>query len=102
MVDMPIFCISISFRNDRQHASAEIDFTRHIHILRGRAAAPTEDGESLPGEDLVAWVNLGKEHMPRTEDLPLISNFGTYFDLLPRNVHPINAAMDVYVSLSNP
>ena len=49
MVDMPIFCISISFRNDRQHASAEIDFTRHIHILRGRAAAPTEDGESLPG-----------------------------------------------------
>ena len=55
------------------------------------------DGESIDGEDLVAWVNLGKEHLPRTEDVPLISNFGTYFDLLPRNVHKVNAAMDVFV-----
>ena len=46
---------------------------------------------------MVAWVNLGKEHLPRTEDVPLISNFGTYFDLLPRNVHKVNAAMDVFV-----
>ena len=92
------------------------------------------DGESLRQTDLVAWVNLGKEHVPRTEDVPLISNFGTYFDLcarprltcphtraslfrrpagaapslrqrldrvvrrLPRNIHPVNAAMDVYVA----
>ena len=43
--------------------------------------------------DLVAWVTLGKEHLPRTEDLPLISNFGTYFDLLPHNRFPVNAAL---------
>ena len=54
------------------------------------------DGESIEQTDLVAWVTLGKEHLPRTEDLPLISNFGTYFDLLPRNVHDVNAAMDVF------
>lgn len=53
------------------------------------------DGESIVQTDLVAWVTVGKEHLPRTEDLPLISNFGTYFDLLPRNVFPVNAAMDV-------
>jgi len=56
------------------------------------------DGENLTQTDLVAWVTLGKEHLPRREDLPLISNFGTYFDLLPRNVHPANGAMDVYVA----
>ena len=55
------------------------------------------DGESIAQQDLVAWVTLGKEHLPRTEDLPLISNFGTYFDLLPQNVHAVNAAMDVFV-----
>jgi len=55
------------------------------------------DGESLAQADLVAWVTLGKEHVPRSEDLPLISNFGTYFDLVPRNMHSGNAAMDVYV-----
>ena len=54
------------------------------------------NGESIEQKDLVAWVSLGKEHLPRTEDLPLISNFGTYFDLLPRNVHDVNAAMDVF------
>ena len=43
--------------------------------------------------DLVAWVTLGKEHLPRTEDLPLISNFGTHFDLLPHNRFPVNAAL---------
>ena len=35
------------------------------------------DGEGIMREDLVAWVTLGKEHLPRTEDLPLISNFGS-------------------------
>ena len=40
-------------------------------------------------------MTLGKEHLPRTEDLPLISNFGSFFDVLPRNVHRLNAAMDV-------
>ena len=53
------------------------------------------DGDSLQQADLVAWVTVGKEHLPRTEDVPLISNFGTFFDLLPHNMHQGNAAMDV-------
>jgi Cu2+-containing amine oxidase len=74
---------------------------RSVYDLFGPAQPYTSldsfvDGEGLEQQDLVAWVTVGKEHVPRTEDLPLISNFGTYFDILPRNVHRANAAMDVY------
>jgi Cu2+-containing amine oxidase len=41
------------------------------------------DGDSIEDEDLVAWVTLAKEHLPRNEDIPLIRNMGTYFDLVP-------------------
>ena len=57
------------------------------------------DGEGIAQEDLVAWVTVGKEHLPRTEDLPLISNFGSFFDLVPSNMHRVNAAMDVKAEL---
>ena len=57
------------------------------------------DGEGIAQEDLVAWVTIGKEHLPRTEDLPLISNFGSFFDLVPSNMHSVNAAMDVKAEL---
>ena len=53
------------------------------------------DGESIVQQDLVAWVTMGKEHLPRTEDLPLISNFGTYFAITPQNQFTTNAAMDI-------
>ena len=53
------------------------------------------DGESIEQTDLVAWVTVGKEHLPRTEDLPLISNFGTYFAITPQNQFTTNAAMDI-------
>ena len=49
------------------------------------------DRESLRGEDIVAWVTIGKEHLPRTEDVPLITNFGTSFLLWPWNVFDKNA-----------
>jgi primary-amine oxidase len=48
------------------------------------------DGESLHDEDLVAWVSIGKEHLPRTEDVPLINNFGISFNLMPWNVFNVN------------
>lgn len=51
------------------------------------------DGESLVGEDLVCWVSLGKDHVARAEDQPLVSNFGVYFTILPWDYHEENAAM---------
>jgi Cu2+-containing amine oxidase len=53
------------------------------------------DGESIQGADLVAWVTVGKEHLPRTEDMPVVTNFGTGFSLLPWNIFPTNAGMDM-------
>lgn len=40
---------------------------------------PTPAGESIVMEDLVAWVTIGVQHVPRSEDVPLISNFGANF-----------------------
>ena len=48
------------------------------------------DGESLVQEDLVAWVSLGKEHLPRTESdrgarmCLSLPDMAVYFDILPR------------------
>ena len=43
----------------------------------------------------MAWLTLGKEHLPRTEDVPLITNFGTSFLLWPWDVFSKNAGMDM-------
>lgn len=50
------------------------------------------DEESLIDEDLVAWVGVGREHIVRQEDLPLVSNFGASFSLQPWNFLEQNAA----------
>eukprot|EP00928_Gymnodinium_smaydae_P031478 TRINITY_DN23089_c0_g1_i1.p1 TRINITY_DN23089_c0_g1~~TRINITY_DN23089_c0_g1_i1.p1 ORF type:complete len:776 (-),score=98.57 TRINITY_DN23089_c0_g1_i1:174-2501(-) len=50
------------------------------------------DEEQILDEDLVAWIGLSKEHIVRQEDLPLVSNFGVAFSLLPFNLYPGNIA----------
>jgi len=54
-----------------------------------------EDREAIVGEDLVCWVSVGKEHITRAEDIPLVSNFGVQFALLPWNYHVENPAMQL-------
>ncbi len=34
-------------------------------------------GESVVDADLVGWVMVGVQHLPRSEDVPVISNWGT-------------------------
>lgn len=54
------------------------------------------DGENIEDTDLVAWISLGKEHIPRTEDLPLISStFGVSATLMPWNIFEGHAGMDI-------
>lgn len=50
------------------------------------------NGENLIDQDLIAWIAVGREHVVRQEDLPLVSNFGVSFSLLPWNFLPHNAA----------
>merc|ERR1719198_1133129 len=54
-----------------------------------------EDGEVLNQTDVVVWVTLAHEHIPRTEDIPLISNYEVGFKLVPWNYFDGNAAMDL-------
>ena len=51
-------------------------------------------GESIVDEDLVAWVMMGLLHVPRSEDVPLISNFGTQFFIKPWNYYEELVSMD--------
>eukprot|EP00946_MAST-07B_sp_MAST-7B-sp1_P005058 g5058.t1 len=53
-----------------------------------------EDKEDIEGEDLVAWVTIAKEHLPRTEDVPLVTDFGVGFQIQPWNVLALNGASE--------
>ena len=44
----------------------------------------------------VFWVMVGKQHYPKAEDVPLVSNFGTGFWLRPRNLFDRAAFEDLY------
>mmetsp|Transcript_61826 Transcript_61826/g.109793 ORF Transcript_61826/g.109793 Transcript_61826/m.109793 type:complete len:750 (-) Transcript_61826:290-2539(-) len=50
------------------------------------------DEELLLDEDLVAWIGVGREHIVRQEDQPLVSNFGAGFSLQPWNFFERNMA----------
>eukprot|EP00930_Biecheleria_cincta_P082953 TRINITY_DN72588_c0_g1_i1.p1 TRINITY_DN72588_c0_g1~~TRINITY_DN72588_c0_g1_i1.p1 ORF type:complete len:846 (-),score=101.57 TRINITY_DN72588_c0_g1_i1:131-2668(-) len=55
-----------------------------------------DNKEDLSRTDIVAWVTLAHEHVPRPEDIPLISNYGNMgFSLLPWNIFDGNAANDL-------
>lgn len=50
-------------------------------------------GESTDDKDLVAWVTTGALHVPRSEDIPVINNFGVGFSIQPRNYFDSLASM---------
>ncbi|KAK3083475.1 hypothetical protein FSP39_023631 [Pinctada imbricata] len=54
-----------------------------------------DDNESLMDEDLVAWISLGIQHIPHTEDLPVTHTPGMdlSFFLLPYNYFPEDPSM---------
>eukprot|EP00210_Caulerpa_lentillifera_P002350 g2255.t1 len=51
--------------------------------------------ESINQEDLVAWVMMGLLHIPRSEDVPLISNFASEFYIKPWNYYDGLVSMDI-------
>uniref|UniRef100_A0A1D1ZP82 Amine oxidase n=1 Tax=Auxenochlorella protothecoides TaxID=3075 RepID=A0A1D1ZP82_AUXPR len=52
------------------------------------------DGESVTNTDLIGWVTIGVQHIPRAEDVPLISNFGANFYIKPWNYFDSMEAID--------
>ncbi|KAI7844054.1 hypothetical protein COHA_002198 [Chlorella ohadii] len=53
------------------------------------------NGENLDGEDVVVWAMIGAQHVPRSEDSPLITNMGTHMMIKPWNYHDELASMDI-------
>ena len=44
-------------------------------------------GEGTDDTDLVAWVSVGLHHLPRSEDIPVVTNMGAGFALKPWNFY---------------
>lgn len=72
---------------DTAHLAAPV--TTFASILNGEAL----DVES--GSDLVAWVTTGFLHVPRSEDVPVISNHASSFMIKPVNYFERLASLDV-------
>ncbi|PSC72271.1 amiloride-sensitive amine oxidase [copper-containing]-like isoform X2 [Micractinium conductrix] len=53
------------------------------------------DGESIMGKDIVLWVTMGAQHVPRSEDVPLITNHGTHMTIKPFNYFDELPTMDI-------
>ncbi|MGB1309847.1 MAG: Ig-like domain-containing protein [Leucothrix sp.] len=45
------------------------------------------NGQSLAGQDLVAWVGISFYHMPRSEDYPKMDAHSNHFEIIPRDWH---------------
>lgn len=90
--------LAVTRRKDTEpHATHSLD---HYPLTSPLLSVDTflSDRESLVKEDLVCWVSIGKEHITRTEDVPLVSNFGVQFALLPWSYSEENPAMQLPVS----
>lgn len=48
------------------------------------------NGQSLSGQDLVAWVGISFYHMPRSEDYPKMDAHSNQFEIIPRDWHDKN------------
>lgn len=58
-------------------------------------AAKFDNGECIEEEDLVVWATVGKMHLPRSEDMPVVTNFGVSLAIRPYNYFDENAAFDI-------
>jgi Cu2+-containing amine oxidase len=52
------------------------------------------NGESIEGQDIVAWVGVSFYHMPRAEDAPYMDSHESTFEIIPRGWHTSNPMLD--------
>jgi primary-amine oxidase len=69
----------------------------YVFGARGEDGLPAWTAEPAPaaGQDLVLWVTVGMNHLPRAEDLPVMPTLWHSFRLRPFNFHDRNPAIDV-------
>ena len=52
------------------------------------------NGESIEGQDIVAWVGVSFYHMPRSEDAPYMDTHVSRYEIVPRDWHTNNPSLD--------
>ncbi len=63
------------------------------------------NGQSLSGQDLVAWVGVSFYHMPRAEDFPKMDAHSNHFEIIPRDWHaksPLGTIANDVPPVANP
>lgn len=75
-------CERIASHNTRIHSCDTDNLSEYVN------------GESLQGQDVVSWVAVSFYHMPRSEDAPQMDSHVSKFDLIPRDWHATNPALD--------
>jgi Cu2+-containing amine oxidase len=84
-----------TFKDEERYCSYPSNFNVVGEPFAMTDLAKFKDGESIVEEDLVLWIMVGKQHYPKAEDVPLVSNFGTGFQLKPRNIFDQAAFKDL-------
>jgi Cu2+-containing amine oxidase len=86
-------CMVTKRKEEEPYLSSEMNMlTARFPIVN---ASGFMDGESIIEEDLVLWIAIGKMHLPHSEDVPVVTNFGTTLDIRPRNYFDENAIFDI-------
>jgi len=83
------------FKDLEQYCSYPSNFQVSKPFPRFDLSKFQEDGESTKEEDLVLWIMVGRQHYPKAEDVPLITNFGSGVWLKPRNMFDRAAFADL-------
>jgi len=71
-------CEQIASHNSRINAGCSDSLDKFVN------------GQSIVGQDLVAWVGISFYHMPRSEDYPKMDAHSNYFEIIPRDWHAKN------------
>eukprot|EP01024_Parvocaulis_polyphysoides_P074201 TRINITY_DN9571_c1_g1_i1.p1 TRINITY_DN9571_c1_g1~~TRINITY_DN9571_c1_g1_i1.p1 ORF type:complete len:226 (-),score=47.53 TRINITY_DN9571_c1_g1_i1:839-1471(-) len=87
--------LAVTQYKDEEYVSHAAMYDLYVPDQPHRSLDQFIDGESIENQDLVAWVMIGLEHIPRSEDVPLISNLGIHFEIKPWNYFKELQSMDV-------
>ncbi|KAL5004820.1 hypothetical protein ScPMuIL_018276 [Solemya velum] len=79
--------VAVTRQKDDERESSSIYGSWDAHDPVVRFQNFIDDDEDIIDQDLVAWITLGTHHIPRTEDLPIVTTVGMSLDffLLPFN-----------------
>eukprot|EP01025_Chloroclados_australasicus_P041422 TRINITY_DN4386_c1_g1_i3.p1 TRINITY_DN4386_c1_g1~~TRINITY_DN4386_c1_g1_i3.p1 ORF type:complete len:942 (+),score=92.97 TRINITY_DN4386_c1_g1_i3:198-3023(+) len=77
--------LAITRHHDHEYVSHSSNYDTYMSNVPIRSLDKYLNEENIVNEDLVGWVMVGIVHVPRTEDVPLISNLGIGFHIKPWN-----------------